>query len=81
MTEGVYFFVVCRHFADTFFDLSANKFNTLLMPTLSMEDDFFKKPVMTIDKSRIKAKVGEIRNPKKLCDREEKIMISFGIGL
>lgn len=37
--------------------------------------------IMTIDKSRIKAKVGEIRNPQKLCAIEEKIMISFGIGL
>lgn len=37
--------------------------------------------VMTIDKSRIRSKVGEIRNPQKLCDIEEKIMISFGIGL
>ena len=28
--------------------------------------------IMTIDKSRIKAKVGEIRNPQKLCAIEEK---------
>ena len=35
--------------------------------------------IITIDKSRIKAKVGEIRNPQKLCDIEEKILISFGI--
>ena len=37
--------------------------------------------IMTIDKSRIKAKVGEIRNPQKLSDIEEKIMTSFGINL
>ena len=37
--------------------------------------------IMTIDKSRIKAKVGEIRNPQKLSDIEEKIMTSFGIYL
>ena len=36
--------------------------------------------IMTIDKSRIRSKVGEIRNPQKLCDIEEKIMISFGIS-
>ena len=35
--------------------------------------------IITIDKSRIKSKVGEIRNPQKLCDIEEKILISFGI--
>lgn len=36
--------------------------------------------IITIDKSRIKARVGKIRDPQKLCDIEEKILISFGIG-
>ena len=36
--------------------------------------------ITTIDKSRIKSKVGEIRNPQKICDIEEKILISFGIS-
>ena len=36
--------------------------------------------IITIDKSRIKAKAGEIRDPQKLCDIEEKILISFGIS-
>jgi mRNA interferase MazF len=36
--------------------------------------------ITTIDKSRIKSKVGEIRNPQKICDIEEKILISFGIN-
>ena len=46
-----------------------------------MDSTVLCEPVMTIDKSRIRSKVGEIRNPQKLCDIEEKIMISFGIGL
>ncbi len=46
-----------------------------------MDSTVLCEQVMTIDKSRIRSKVGEIRNPQKLCDIEEKIMISFGIGL
>ena len=46
-----------------------------------MDSTVLCEQVMTIDKSRIRLKVGEIRNPQKLCDIEEKIMISFGIGL
>ena len=36
--------------------------------------------IITIDKSRIKSKIGEIRNPQKLFDIEQKILISFGIS-
>ena len=46
-----------------------------------MDSTVLCEQVMTIDTSRIRSKVGEIRNPQKLCDIEEKIMISFGIGL
>ena len=46
-----------------------------------MDSTVLCEQVMTIDKSRIRSKVVEIRNPQKLCDIEEKIMISFGIGL
>ena len=46
-----------------------------------MDSTVLCEQVMTIDKSRIRSKVGEIRNPQKMCDIEEKIMISFGIGL
>ena len=45
-----------------------------------MDSTVLCEQIMTIDKSRIKAKVGEIRNPQKLCDIEEKILISFGIN-
>ena len=44
-----------------------------------MDSTVLCEQIITIDKSRIKAKVGEIRNPQKLCDIEEKILISFGI--
>ena len=45
-----------------------------------MDSTVLCEQIMTIDKSRIKSKVGEIRNPQKLCDIEEKILISFGIN-
>jgi mRNA-degrading endonuclease toxin of MazEF toxin-antitoxin module len=45
-----------------------------------MDSTVLCEQIMTIDKSRIKAKVGEIRNLQKLCDIEEKILISFGIN-
>ena len=44
-----------------------------------MDSTVLCEQIITIDKSRIKSKVGEISNPQKLCDIEEKIMISFGI--
>ena len=45
-----------------------------------MDSTVLCEQIMTIDKSRVKAKVGEIRNLQKLCDIEEKILISFGIN-
>ena len=45
-----------------------------------MDSTVLCEQITTIDKSRIKSKVGEIRNPQKICDIEEKILISFGIS-
>ena len=45
-----------------------------------MDSTVLCEQIITIDKSRIKSKVGEIRNPQKICDIEEKILISFGIS-
>jgi len=45
-----------------------------------MDSTVLCEQIMTIEKKRIKAKVGEIRNPQKLCDIEKKILISFGIN-
>ena len=46
-----------------------------------MDSTVLCEQIRTIDKSRIKAKLGEIHNPQKLSDIEEKIMTSFGICL
>ena len=61
-----------------------NETHVLLTPDdcgVIMNSTVLCEQIITIDKSRIKTRLGKIHNPQKLSDIEEKIMISFGIGL